>query len=625
MGAYRMKKYTLFLVSLLFFVQCSASVQAAGVTDPVGDFDYPDITGLAAEARDGYLYVEIAFAESLDGEDCAGAVFIDTDRDTKTGYNDGNGADYVYAFNVMSIIYSDPIVSVTLNDDTVSENTLFISGNQIQIAIPLSMLGNDDGDLDLFVASHTDLVKALFFDRAPDYGVLNTGSGKVSIPLKAGDFEGSFQDRSGDSEGSDITEIDTWVHDGVFDILLTYRNNVDSGGSFYGEDLNGWVFIDTDQNIATGFTNTEQAPPSFGIDYRLDYTIGPMLGTDASLKTKNEDSELTKMGYTQTGGIPLGVPYNDAMFAVADNQVFFRIPLEMLGSDDGKMSLVADSFTVDEALSGKMDQVPDFGEGALDTGTGKLNPLLTYTENPAAARDPTGDSTGFGYDGDDLTSVEIGYSGNIMLLKITYAELELDDGAVTTVFFDTDQGATTLPEYMLVYSLYNGKLDADLFGDVGGTYGVREAGQLISMKGNTMYLSLPLEFLKDDGNMDIYVETALIPTKAEIPLTEQSREWLAGEDIKTGTGEIHINPDKFGRTRYDRAPDTGLISISKKGTVQAGQNQPAAAENRAVQDEALPQGANNEAQNPEQSPGPESLLAGLALLAGVFALNFRKG
>ncbi len=605
-------------------MQGSASVQAAGVTDPMGDFDYPDITGLASEVRDGYLFVEIDFVESLDGEDCAGAVFIDTDRDPKTGYNDGSGADYVYSFNVMSIIYSDPIISVTLNDDMVSEATLSISGNQLYIAIPLSMLGNDDGDLDLFVASHTDLVKALFFDRAPDYGVLNTETGKVSIPLQTGGLEGSFQDRSGDSEGSDITGIDTSVHDGVFDILLTYRNSVDSGDSFYGEDLNGWVFIDADQNIATGFANTEQAPPSFGIDYRLDYTIGSMLGTDASLKTKNADSELTKMGYTQIGGISLGVPYNDAMFAVAGNQVFFRIPLEMLGSDEGKMNLVADSFTVDEALSGEMDQVPDFGEGALDTGTGKLKPLLTYTENPAAARDPTGDSTGFGYDGDDLTSVEIGYSDNIMLLTITYTELELDDGAITTVVFDTDQGATPLPEYMLVYSLYNGKLDADLFGDVDGTYGVREAGHLISMKGNMMYLSIPLEFLKDEGNMDIYVETALVPSKADVPLTEQSREWMAGTDTKTGTGEIHINPDKFGRTIYDRAPDTGFISISKQGTVQAEQNQPAVPQHRAEQDEAGMEGANDGAQDPEQSPGPGILLAVLALLAGVFILNLRK-
>ncbi|MCQ1534775.1 hypothetical protein FTO70_03520 [Methanosarcina sp. KYL-1] len=604
-------------------------MQAAGVTDPTGDFDYPDITGLASESRNGYLYVEIDFAESLEGEDCAGAVFIDTDRDPKTGYNEGSGADYVYAFNVMSIIYSDPIVTATLNDDPVSEDTLFISGNQLYIEIPLRMLGNDDGDMDIFVASHMELVKALFFDRAPDYGVLNTETGKVSIPVKSGDLEGSFQDRSGDSEGSDITGIDTWVHDGVFELLLTYKNNVNSGGNFYGEDLNGWVFIDSDQNIATGFTNTEQAPPSFGVDYRLDYTIGSMLGTDASLVTENKDSELTKMGYTQTGGIPLGVPYNDAMFAVSKNQVFFRIPLEMLGSDDGKMSLVADSFTVDEALSGKMDRVPDFGEGALDTGTGRLNPLFAYTENPSELRDSSGDSTGFGYDGDDLTSVEIGYSGNIMLLTITYKELELDDGAITTVFFDTARDASNLPEYMLVYSLYNGKLDADIFGDVDGKYGVREAGHLISMKGNRMYLSIPLEFLKDEGNMDIYVETALVPSKSEIPLTEMGREWMAGEETKTGTGEIHINPDKFGRTIYDRAPDTGFISISKQGTVQTTRNQQvnpeANPEDPAQQFPAAGQDAvglegEAEGQNPE-SPGPGTLLSVLALFAGVFALN----
>lgn len=618
MRVYRIKKYILFAFSFLFFIQGSALVQAAGVTDPMGDFDYPDITEFDCEAGNGYLYIKIDFAESLDGEDFAGAVFIDTDRNPKTGYNKGSGADYVYAFSVMSIIYSDPIISATLNDDMVSEDTLSISGKQLFIAIPLSMLGNDDGDMDLFVASHSELVKALFFDRAPDYGVLNAKTGELSIFRQAENLGGSFQDKAGDSKESDITGTDINVHDGVLDLLVTYNNNVESGGSFYGEDLTGWIFIDSDQNIATGFTNTEQVPPSFGIDYCLEYTIGPMLGTDASLKTKNEESDLTRTGYTETGGIPLGVPYNDAMFRPSGNQVFFRLPLGLLGYDDGKVNLVVDSFTVDESLSREMDQVPDFGEGALNTGTGTIKPLLTYTENPIGIVDSAGDSAGFGYDGDDLTSVEIGYSDNIMLLTIEYAKLELDDGAITTIFFDTDQGAENLPGYMLVYSLYNGKLDADIFGDVDGTYGVRDAGHLVSMKGNRMYLSIPLEFLKDEGNMDVYVETALVPSKAEIPLTDQSREWLSGDEVKTGTGQIHISPDKFGRTIYDRAPDTGFISISKQGTqgtVQQGKNQNAAAgEGHA----ALEGGA--EDQNPE-SPGPGTLIAVLALLGGVFTLK----
>lgn len=624
MRVYRTKNYVIFAFSLLLLIQGLASVQAAGVTDPMGDFAYPDITELACEVSDGYLYAEISFAENLEGEDCAGAVFIDTDRNSGTGYNKGIGADYVYTFSVMNIIYSDPIVSAALNDDPVSENTLSISGNKLLITLPLGMLGNDDGDMDLFVASHSELVKALFFDRAPDYGVLNTKTGELSISGPTGNLDGSFQDQTGDSEGADITGVDIMAHDGVLDLLLTYENDVESGSGFYGEDINGWIFIDSDQDIATGFTNTEQAPPSFGIDYRIDYTIGPMLGTDASLKTENEESDLTRMGYTETGGISLGVPYNDAMFIPSGNQVFLRLPLGLLGYDDGKVNLVVDSFTVDGSLSGEMEQVPDFGKGALDTGTGSLSPLLTYTENPVEINDPAGDSTGFGYDGDDLTLVEAGYSDNIMLLTIEYSELELDDGAITTIFFDTDQGTTPLPEYMLVYSLYNGKLDADIFGDVAGTYGVRDAGHLISMKGNRMYLSIPLEFLQDEGNMDIYVETALVPSKADIPLTDQSREWLAGDEVKTGIGQVHIDPDKFGRTIYDRAPDTGFIPISKQGTVQTGQNQQTNQDKtqQFPQDGKDTAGLKGEAdtRNPE-SPGPGTLFAFLAMLAGVFTLK----
>lgn len=72
-----------------------------------------------------------------------------------------------------------------------------------------------------------------------------------------------------------------------------------------------------------------------------------------------------------------------------------------------------------------------------------------------------------------------------------------------------------------------------------------------------------LFLLPGDGEIGLYVETALVPSSANIPLTDQLREWVSsGYETRFGTGQVHINPDKFNRTLYDRAPETGFISVA---------------------------------------------------------------
>jgi hypothetical protein len=400
------------------------------------------------------------------------------------------------------------------------------------------MLGNDNGDMDIFVATHSRFAKALNFDRAPDSGVLNTLNGSVRIPHPGNSLAGgSIADLAGDSTSPDITGLDVDVEGGVVNIVVTYNQNVEPGDLSYGEDLTGWILIDADQTLATGFTNTEQAPPTFGIDYRIEYVLGRSIGTDASITKVDHESDLTKSGITQTTGVLLGVPYNDATFKVVANQVFLGIPLGLFGYDDGNVDVTIDSFTVFGLLDGDIDSAPDFGDGALDTSCGSIKPLLSCTGPEVSITDPVGDSSGFGLDGDDLTGVDVCSAENVLLVTVAYSSLSPDDGAVTTVAFDTDQDPGNTPEYSFVYSIYDGKLGANIFGDSGGAYTGRDTTHLITMLGNKMYLSVPLEFLgNDDGAMNINIETALISANA-------------------------TNPDEFDRTIYDRAPDTGFILI----------------------------------------------------------------
>lgn len=553
----RRRSYVLFILPALLLAHAAACASAAGVADPAGDFPDPDITGLSCDVREGVLHVRMDLARDPAGS-YGGAIFIDADRNPSTGYREGTGAEYVYAFSVMPIVYAELVVSATVNDEPVSEATLSSNANRIDIAIPLGAPGDGAADPDLFAAVYTGTMGALAFDRAPDYGVMNAGSGEVKVPGGAARVSSRYDDREGDELSGDVTGLSTDVHDGVLDILVTYATAVESGG-----DLKGWILIDADQNLATGFMNAEEAPPSFGIDYRLDYTIGSALGTGASLEKTGPG--FAEGGYAETAGVPLGVPYNDAMFVAAGNQAFFRIPLALLGPDDGRTSIILDSFSLSEMTSsGASDQVPDAGVGALDTGTGEVRPPLSYTgAGPAQTADRVGDSAGSGYDGDDIASVETGYAGNVLLVRVAYASLEPDDGAVTTIFFDTDQAADGLFESALVYCLYNGRLGAVLVGNTGGVFGARSARPLVTMQGDSIFASVPLELLNDDGKMNLSIETALVPSSAEIPLTDQTREWMSsGYETKFGTGEVHINPDKFNRTLYDRVPETGFISVA---------------------------------------------------------------
>ena len=515
--------------TLLISGVCAAT---ATTTDPIGDFSFPDITELTATVSGGDLIVDITCTDSLIDRDIAGAVFIDADQNYTTGYHNDTGSDYVYMYDVIDIVYMDPTKSVTINDDTVDPNTLNVAGNQISITIPLTMLGNDDGDMDIFVATHTQSVKTLDFDRAPDFGVLNTLNGSVRIPHPGNSLAGgTIADLAGDSTSPDMTGLEVDVENGIVNIVVTYNQNVEPDDLSYDEDLTGWIFVDADQNLATGFTNTEQAPPTFGIEYRIEYTIGRLLGTDASITKIDYESDLTESGFTQTEGVLLGVPYNDATFKVVANQVFLGIPLGLLGYDDGNMDVVIDSFTLDGLLSGDIDSVPDFGYGALDTSDGSIKPLLNCTDPRVTITDPAGDSSGFGLDGDDLTGVDVCFAGNVLLVTVAYSSLSLDDGAVTTVMFDTDQDPDRVPDYSFIYFMYEGNLGANIVGDFGEGPDVRDATHLITMLGNKMYLSVPAEFLgNDDGAMNIHVETA----------------------IEAGDEDLI----------YDRAPDTGFISIN---------------------------------------------------------------
>ncbi|MDY0385565.1 MAG: hypothetical protein RBT65_00255 [Methanolobus sp.] len=588
-GTLKFRKLVLAGVFVIIYT-CMLTTSLASIPDTTGDFYSPDISSLDVSNDGNNLNIIIKCAEDIADNSFYGAVFIDTDQNILTGYSN-NGADYVYQFSYMSIIYSDPMITTTLNDDMI-DSGIRAQGNTIYITLPLWMLGNDDGNADVFVTVHNQMVKALDFDRAPDYGAIDTGTGEVKIPQTASSNTW-ITDRTRDGDAADIENIDVTVKNGMLNLVISYANNVEPSTFSYGEDITGWVNIDIDQQLATGFTNTEQAPPTFGVDYRIEYSAGSLIGTDAAIRMINTDSELAKLGYSDTTTRPFGVPYNDGTFKVSGNMVYLGIPLTILGNDDGNMYLTVDSFTIPDALGGDIDSIPDNGNGAIDTSDGNIKALLSYGNDGVTFTDSASDSTGFGHDGDEIVSMETGFAENNMLIIVTYSSLNLDDGAITSIFFDMDQDNTE--DYSLIYSLQNGKLSASMIGTFAGKFEVKEVTHLITMQGNKMYLSIPSVFLgNDDGNMNLHAETALVNYGAKIRNFE--------------TGIVQLNPDEDARTLYDRAPDAGSYTIGSSKDFQA------AAENANV-----PQAAQE-----EETPGFSGLMAFAVLITCLYIVGGKK-
>lgn len=527
---------------------------SSAIGDSEGDAGPPDIIGFDAAVEGDYLSITIKFSEPIVG-DISGDVFIDTDQDPNTGYLEGSGADYVYHYSQLGIssilgMYDQSFKTATLNDEDVDSSSFSIDGSFVRISLNSGMLGYDDGAMDIFTMAYGQIFASTDFDRAPDSGFINTMNGQVRNIWEQDRADGEsgtnavfIEDPVGDSK-PDIIGLNAEVNQGVLNIVVSYKDIVEPDQQSYGEDLTGSILIDSDCSLATGFVNAGEVPPTFGIDYIIEYNIGALIGTYGSIKRvdKNPDPSSNIPGTIPTISESIGAPRNDATFKAIGSQVLVSVPLSLLGNDEGKMYLIVQSSTIQGLTELMMERVPD--NGALYTEDGSLRPALGCTSQGITVDDPPDDSLGMGYDGDEIASVNACLAGDMLIFTVEYSRLELDDGAVTTIVLDTDPDDS--PEYYISYFLYSGILGAQLFGGDPAMQGVTH---LIGMSGDKMYLSVPLSYLgNDDGSLDFFVKTSLVSSTASVPDSERG-----------ASGAVEID---FGESSdYDRAPDEGYASL----------------------------------------------------------------
>ena len=503
---------------------------SVSISDPVGDFLFPDITKLNINVTNSNLNITITHVDDvfdpLGLRTSAGIIFIDTDLNYTTGINNtGWGADFQIEYNVNKYFKVVHLVNSNAESIDISAN-VNVKGKQIFFSVPLSLLDNDDGIVNLFIATKESIWIGSTFDRAPDYGVLNTGNGLIEIPFPYNELAGgTIIDSIDDSGYPDVTEVNATIDRGSLNVVVTYKEDLIDTSVTKG--AYAWINLDTDQSLATGFTNTGQNPPTFGIDYRINYHVSALLGTPSAFI---EDG---------IGSTNVGLPYNDGIYKYGGNQIFLSVPLGLLDFDDGNLYLHIYSFNPNTIPStADIDNVPDYGEGALNTLNGEIQPLVSCIGDWVTVTDPDNDSYGFGLEGDEITGVSTCKAANSIIVKTMLKRFDLDDRAATNIYLDVDQNpntglefsneANTIGAEYMVSSARTADLMLHTF--LSSLEGEdKQVDQLAIPLGTQIVVTVPLELIgNDDGAVDMLVQTS--------------------------------DPDYF--LQYDIAPNTGIISLS---------------------------------------------------------------
>ena len=156
------------------------------VTDPAGDAVQdarvaraPDLVSATADVASGTLTLVVQFAPgTFDRQTTRVAVLLDTDQNGSTGIRqaNGTGADYnvdiVAASSLAVVAKANPTTCGAQGScfDNVGSTSVSFMTDGVQVAVPLSLLGNDDGRMNFQMNAYVLVapLTAVVFDFMPD-------------------------------------------------------------------------------------------------------------------------------------------------------------------------------------------------------------------------------------------------------------------------------------------------------------------------------------------------------------------------------------------------------------------------------------------------------------------------
>ena len=121
------------------------------VTDPIGDGGIADIKEIRGRIFNENLEIEYGFADGVPLDSIIAFLFLDIDRDPMTGFFDPAffndiGVDYYIVYDPL---FSGNEIFIYDTLGLVGTQTFQLNANSISFSVPLSLLGNDDGEMDL--------------------------------------------------------------------------------------------------------------------------------------------------------------------------------------------------------------------------------------------------------------------------------------------------------------------------------------------------------------------------------------------------------------------------------------------------------------------------------------------
>jgi len=171
------------------------------VSDPIGDGENADIKEIRGRIFNENLDIEYVFADGTNMSDSLIAVlYLDVDRNPSTGVKDSTYAHDIgleYYVDFYPLYFGNEIIIIDTLSNIVGTVPFEIIGTAITYSIPLAILGNDDGEMDLVAVSgyagyaldwapdvgHATLfADAFWLSENPDFGTIPPG-GNMSVEI----------------------------------------------------------------------------------------------------------------------------------------------------------------------------------------------------------------------------------------------------------------------------------------------------------------------------------------------------------------------------------------------------------------------------------------------------------
>jgi hypothetical protein len=450
-----------------------------GVLDPV---QYPylaqDIQYLDAQISNGQLIIDLVLSNLAVNNI---EIFLDTDRNPSTGdirFGHVGGAEYRISaftqggFSIPGVpipsfceygLYQLPrtdaevidfgnLSNRTSTEKLLLSNTISFNGNPLELAIPLTAIGNPSA-ADVFAVAHINNPNGIpkgIGDRAPNFGVFDTSTRQVVIRQPKATKIATLNDPSGDSSNApDLTSASFKTIGDQFSINLTFAQPINTG-LLANTGIN--VVLDTDRSLLTGSIPMGGEIPTWGGDVILsgDFTTGVpifLLQDRAGHKLtfggdRNDGSWLVNgNSLILTGSLSLfdafsltGFPsLSDALLLSNGNSK--RVPT------DGDMYAQVFTFLSQNSFSPPNDFLPQQGS-AVDTATGQV--LAPFAWNPnkrISASDPREFPNPTSSDLYQVDAQVI--EGNLVVKGFLTNWPETEVGNLFQILLDTDMNANT--------------------------------------------------------------------------------------------------------------------------------------------------------------------------------------